>query len=70
MNKETWVTAEHVVHHLGAAKDLENGWNPKYHDHPAREGKWIVLKLGAVSFRTFNVAENKESPATLKPRPE
>ncbi len=50
--------------------DLENGWSPKCHDHPAREGKWGVLKLGAVSFGTFNAAENKELPTSLKPRPE
>lgn len=50
--------------------DLENGWSPKCHDHPARKGKWGVLKLGAVSFGTFDATENKELPASLKPRPE
>lgn len=50
--------------------DLENGWSPKCLDHPARDGKWGVLKLGAVSFGTFNSAENKELPAGLRPRPE
>ena len=50
--------------------DLENGWSPKCHDHPAREGKWGVLKLGAVSFGIFNAVENKELPPYLKPRPE
>ncbi len=50
--------------------DLENGWSPKCHDHPAGEGKWGVLKLGAVSFGTFDAVENKELPANLKPRPE
>jgi len=50
--------------------DLENGWSPKCHDHPAREGKWGILKLGSVSFGTFNAVENKELPANLKPRPE
>ncbi|WP_147275170.1 hypothetical protein [Thioalbus denitrificans] len=50
--------------------DLQNGWSPKCHSHPAHEGKWGVLKLGAVSFGTFNPAENKELPASLKPRPE
>lgn len=50
--------------------DLENGWSPKCHNHPAREGKWGVLKLGAVSFGTFDSAENKELPAKLKPRRE
>lgn len=48
--------------------DLENGWSPKCHDHPARDGKWGVLKLGAVSFGTFNGAENKELPERLMPR--
>lgn len=51
-------------------EDLENGWSPKCHDHPAREGKWGVLKLGAVSFGTFNASENKELPTSLKPRPQ
>jgi type I restriction enzyme S subunit len=50
--------------------DLENGWSPKCHDHPAREGKWGVLKLGAVSFGIFDASENKELPVSLKPRPE
>lgn len=50
--------------------DLENGWSPKCYDHPAREGKWGVLKLGAVSFGTFNESENKELPTTLQPRAE
>jgi len=50
--------------------DLENGWSPKCHDHPARDGKWGVLKLGAVSFGSFNAAENKELPAYLTPRPD
>lgn len=49
--------------------DLENGWSPKCHNHPAREGTWGVLKLGAVSFGTFDALENKELPASLKPRP-
>jgi type I restriction enzyme S subunit len=50
--------------------DLENGWSPKCHSHPAREGKWGVLKLGAVSFGVFDAHENKELPANLKPRAE
>jgi len=48
--------------------NLENGWSPKCYNHPAREGKWGVLKLGAVSFGTFDATENKELPANLKPR--
>ncbi|KAA0982065.1 restriction endonuclease subunit S [Pseudomonas sp. ANT_J28] len=50
--------------------DLENGWSPKCNDHPARGGKWGVLKLGAVSFGTFDELENKELPTRLQPRTE
>lgn len=50
--------------------DLDNGWSPKCLSHPARPGKWGVLKLGAVSFGVFNNEENKELPANLKPRRE
>lgn len=50
--------------------NLENGWSPKCHDYPAVEGKWGVLKLGAVSFGTFDDSENKELPTNLQPRSE
>lgn len=50
--------------------DLENGWSPKCHNHPAREGYWGVLKLGAVSFGIYNYTENKELPTNLNPRHE
>lgn len=48
--------------------DLENGWSPKCHKHLAREGKWGVLKVGAVSFGTFDDSQNKELPDRLNPR--
>ena len=50
--------------------DLENGWSPKCHDHPAREKNWGVLKLGAVSFGVYDPHQNKALPARLKPRPQ
>jgi type I restriction enzyme S subunit len=50
--------------------DLENGWSPKCHDHPASVGHWGVLKLGAVSFGIYDEDENKQLPTTLRPRPE
>ena len=60
----TWTSAR-----LGdVIADLENGWSPKCHDHPAREGKWGVLKVGAVSFATFDENQNKELPDRLKAR--
>lgn len=49
--------------------DLENGWSPKCYDRPAKSDEWGVLKLGAVSFGTFDENENKALPPTLKPRP-
>lgn len=49
--------------------DLENGWSPKCYDRPAKSDEWGVLKLGAVSFGTFDENENKALPSTLKPRP-
>lgn len=49
--------------------DLENGWSPKCLDRPAEKDEWSVLKLGAVSFGTFNPRQNKALPATLKPDP-
>lgn len=49
--------------------DLENGWSPKCIPSPASLDKWGVLKLGAVSFGTFNENQNKELPATLSPKP-
>lgn len=48
--------------------DLENGWSPKCLSRPAEPDEWGVLKLGAVSFGTFNENENKALPKHLKPR--
>lgn len=48
--------------------DLENGWSPKCLDHPARDGQWAVLKMGAVSFGTFDETQNKAIPPKLTPR--
>lgn len=49
--------------------DLENGWSPNCLTRPAEPSEWGVLKLGAVSFGTFNQTENKALPKHLKPRP-
>lgn len=58
-----------VVHLADAIADLENGWSPKCLDHPAEADEWGVLKMGAVSFGTYNERDNKALPAKLKPRP-
>lgn len=49
--------------------DLENGWSPKCHNRPAEHNEWGVLKLGAVSFGTFDQQQNKALPKHLRPRP-
>ena len=49
--------------------DLENGWSPNCLGRMAEPEEWGVLKLGAVSFGTFNETENKALPKHLKPRP-
>ena len=48
--------------------DLENGWSPNCLSRPAEADEWGVLKLGAVSFGTFDENENKALPKHLKPR--
>lgn len=50
--------------------DLENGWSPKCHEHPAKDDEWGVLKLGSVSFGFFDETENKALLSKMKPRPE
>lgn len=49
--------------------DLENGWSPQCHNRPAKPDEWGVLKLGAVSFGTYDGGENKALPTALKPIP-
>ncbi len=48
---------------------LENGWSPKCHPRPATSDEWGVLKLGAVSYGTFDDTANKALPKELKPIP-
>jgi type I restriction enzyme S subunit len=47
--------------------DLQNGWSPKCFDRPASFDEWGVLKLGAISFGTFNEMENKALPPSFTP---
>jgi type I restriction enzyme S subunit len=49
--------------------DLSNGWSPQCLTRPAEDDEWGVLKLGAVSFGSFNEQENKALPPSLKPEP-
>lgn len=46
---------------------IENGRSPATDGHPAGANEWAVLKVGAVSFGTFNEQENKALPPSYKP---
>ncbi len=47
---------------------LEVGWSPKALDRPAYGGEWGVLKLGAVSFGSFDPSANKALRPGTSPR--
>ncbi len=47
---------------------LEVGWSPKALDRPAYGGEWGVLKLGAVSFGSFDPSANKALRSGTSPR--
>jgi type I restriction enzyme, S subunit len=49
--------------------DLENGWSPQCLTRPAEDDEWGVLKVGAVSFGTFDQRQNKALPEKLHPIP-
>jgi type I restriction enzyme S subunit len=53
-----------------AILDIENGWSPQCLSQPATKGKWGVLKVGAVSFGSFDPRQNKELPESLQPLPQ
>jgi type I restriction enzyme, S subunit len=59
--KRNWVALHSVI------LDIENGWSPQCSNYPATNGKWGVLKVGAVSFGTFDPQQNKELPESLEP---
>lgn len=59
-----------VVRLADIVADLENGWSPQCLDRPAEPDEWGVLKLGAVSFGTYDENENKALPPALSPKPE
>lgn len=58
-----------VVRLAETIADLENGWSPKCMNRPAQANEWGVLKMGAVSFGSFDEGQNKALPPTLNGRP-
>ncbi len=62
--KDDWVPLSYYV------ERIENGWSPVCENRPVTDGEWGVLKVGAVSFGTFDPKENKALPYGVSPRPE
>lgn len=46
--------------------EIENGKSPQCESRPASSEEWGVLKVGAISFGTFNDSENKALPLGLQ----
>lgn len=46
--------------------EIENGKSPQCEPRPAREDEWGVLKVGAVSFGSFDEGQNKALPVSLR----
>jgi type I restriction enzyme S subunit len=56
-----WIRlSEHVA-------EIENGKSPATEGRIAEADEWAVLKVGAVSFGSFNEKENKALPPSFKP---
>lgn len=58
---EKWVPLNTYV------RRIENGWSPSCEARRAEGNEWGVLKVGAVSFGTYDPTENKALPQTLEP---
>ena len=48
---------------------IENGKSPATEGRPASDDEWGVLKVGAVSFGSFNEKQNKALPIAYTPPP-
>jgi type I restriction enzyme S subunit len=68
VGEATAVTDWPMVQLRKVVADLENGWSPKCLDRPAEADEWGILKLGAVSFGSFDENQNKALPPHLKHR--
>jgi type I restriction enzyme S subunit len=58
---QTWVTLDHYV------ERIENGKSPACEARQSNIDEWGVLKVGVVSFGTYNPNENKALPSTMTP---
>jgi type I restriction enzyme, S subunit len=60
---EHWIPLQHFV------TTIENGRSPQCESRPANADEWGVLKVGALSFGTFDEHENKALPQGAIPDP-
>jgi type I restriction enzyme, S subunit len=58
---QSWIPLSNYVSHI------QNGWSPSCEKRRAVDGEWAVLKVGAVSFGTYDPTENKALPKSLSP---
>lgn len=49
---------------------IESGWSPVCEDRQANHDEWGVLKLGAVTWGTYDETKNKALPSNFTPRPD
>jgi type I restriction enzyme S subunit len=61
---QTWIPLGTYI------QGIENGKSPACEARPAQINEWGVVKVGCVSFGTFDQSENKALPPTLKPEPQ
>jgi type I restriction enzyme S subunit len=57
------------VHLSKYVKEIKNGKSPSCESRPATDNEWGVVKVGCVSFGTFDPLENKALPPTINPDP-
>jgi len=63
MPKKNWAPLNHLV------SEIENGKSPQCESSPASIDEWGVLKVGAISFGSFDEQENKALPIGVTPNP-
>ena len=63
MPKKNWAPLNSFI------SEIENGKSPQCESSPASIDEWGVLKVGAISFGSFDEQENKALPIGMTPNP-
>jgi type I restriction enzyme S subunit len=59
-SSEKWIPLKQLI------VNIENGKSPQCESRPAQTDEWGVLKVGAISFGTFDPEKNKALPVGMK----